>query len=355
MSSPVQTSAPNPSALPNYAPLLTAQLIGSLLTFFFFGTLLIQVYVYRLCFPKDHFALKIFVYFAFCALIVCTVLTGIDVEYWFGTGFGDISRFAEARNSPFYNPIMGSFLGLLVQSYFAYVIISIKRAAWPLALATVIIAMAQCAGGMGCGILSYLDRARYHDSTRTGLVYLWLAGSAAVNILIAASVTTLYVKTQQLFIKGEYVKSVVRVLIQTNIFTAIVALIGLILFAACQNTTYWVCPTMILAGIYANTLLVVLNNRSAPARGTTTNPTATTSSTGYSTNPPSSLRNSVAYSANGAGRVLTVPAMSFARQEGVEEEKKGVAQQVARPRSSSEREWRRNALDEAESESEYDE
>ncbi|KAJ6622764.1 hypothetical protein B0H10DRAFT_2012773, partial [Mycena sp. CBHHK59/15] len=38
---------------------VSPQLIGSLLNLFFFGTLLIQVYVYRVCFPKDSFGFKL--------------------------------------------------------------------------------------------------------------------------------------------------------------------------------------------------------------------------------------------------------------------------------------------------------
>ncbi|KAJ7710423.1 hypothetical protein B0H17DRAFT_914355, partial [Mycena rosella] len=109
-------------------------LIGSLLNFFLFGTFLIQVYVYRLCFPKDSLAVKLLVYFIFLTMTVCTCLNAADVQFWFGTGFGDIARFTDARHSRFYTPLMGSFIAMLVQLFFCHRIVVIRRAAWPISV-----------------------------------------------------------------------------------------------------------------------------------------------------------------------------------------------------------------------------
>jgi hypothetical protein len=64
----------------------------------------------------------------------------------------------------------------------------------------------------------------------------------------------------------DIIRGVVRLLIETNTFSASVAIIGLALLAGVPNTNYWICPSMILPGIYANTLLVLLNNRAALSR-----------------------------------------------------------------------------------------
>jgi hypothetical protein len=62
------------------------------------------------------------------------------------------------------------------------------------------------------------------------------------------------------------IRGLVRLIIETNTFSASVAIIGLALFAGIPGTTYFICPTLILPGIYANTLLVLLNNRAAPTQ-----------------------------------------------------------------------------------------
>ncbi|KAJ6563301.1 hypothetical protein DFH09DRAFT_920342, partial [Mycena vulgaris] len=173
-------------------------------------------------------------------------------------------------------PIMGSFIGMLVQLFFCYRIFIIKRAAWPLSIAIGLISMAQCAGGMGGGIISFIDKNSVHDQARTILVYLWLAGGAAADVLIAGSMTYLLLRATVFQSTRDALKDVVRLIIETNTFSTTIAVLGLVLFVAVPNTTYFICPTMILPGIYANTLLVTLNNRAivrlqdSPVQGSAT-------------------------------------------------------------------------------------
>ncbi|KAF8125911.1 hypothetical protein K438DRAFT_1992289 [Mycena galopus ATCC 62051] len=359
MSSPSSTEPTAPVATAgseNYASLVTSPLIGSLLSFFFFGTLLIQVYIYRLCFPKDFLGVKFSVYFIFLAMMVCTCLMAADIEAWFGTGFGDISGFSDARNSSFYIPLMGSFIGMLIQLFFAYRIVAIRRAAWPFGLLTSLIALAQCAGGMGAGIITYMDGNATHDNLRTIFVYLWLIGGATVNVLIAGTMTCLLLADAKTAAERTFAESAVRMLIETNILTAVVSLLALLLFLACPDTTYWVCPAMILPGLYANTLLVTLNNRAMERLGsdsTTASRNVSFPSASMATaNSRSPLtRTATVYSTTGLGRVLSVPAMSFARQENAQGAPEKNAQEKL-PRSSVERQWRDG--EDADSESEYE-
>ncbi|KAJ7445085.1 hypothetical protein FB451DRAFT_1433621 [Mycena latifolia] len=260
MSSPA-TGVEPVLVLPNHAPIVSSQLIGSLLNFFFFGTLLVQVYVYRICFPKDSVVAKSLVYFMLLAMAVCTCLNAADVQFWFGAGFGDIARFADPRNSRFYTPLMGSFIAMLVQLFFCYRIVAVRNTAWPLSLLIALIAMAQCAGGMGGGIMSYIAEDEVHDAKRTIFVHLWLIGGAVADILIAATMSALLFKASSIPATRDAVRSVVRLMIETNALSASVAIVGLVLFVGMPNTTYFVCPTMVLPGIYANTLLATLNNR----------------------------------------------------------------------------------------------
>ncbi|KAF7334463.1 hypothetical protein MVEN_02275800 [Mycena venus] len=365
MSSSAQPIAAAANDFPNYAAIVASQLIGSLLNFFFFGTLLIQVYVYRLCFPKDPLSIKFFVYFIFLAVTVCTCFNAADVEFWFGTGFGNITRFTDARYSRFYNPLMGSFIGLLVQFFFSCRIVSIRRAAWPFALLAGLLAMAQCAGGVGTGVTLYMDVA-VHDTIRTTLVYIWLTSGAAVNILIAGTMTYLFFVDAEAPMGHDIVKRVVHIIIETNVFTAIVAFLGLLLFVVCPHTTYWVCPTMVLPGIYANTFLVALNNRTIQGIGSdSADASASISFPAGSAFPRASVastmnskapfaHNGTVYSANGLGRVLSVPAMSFARREDAQSVHEKTVQEK-RPRNSVERQWREDEDEDSESEYPSDE
>jgi hypothetical protein len=69
------------------------------------------------------------VYLIFLVETVATALNGVDMYYWFAAGFGDILNFAKPRISPFYTPILGSVMALVVQVFFCYRIYIIKPAA----------------------------------------------------------------------------------------------------------------------------------------------------------------------------------------------------------------------------------
>ena len=79
------------------------------------------------------------VYFIVIVMTLCTCLIASDVEVWFGSGFGNVAGLEDARNSRLYNPLFGSFIGMLVQLFFACRIFLIRRAAWPFALLTCLV------------------------------------------------------------------------------------------------------------------------------------------------------------------------------------------------------------------------
>ncbi|KAJ7434276.1 hypothetical protein B0H11DRAFT_1938775 [Mycena galericulata] len=313
--------------------------------FFFFGMLLVQSYIYRLCFPKDSLGIKLLVYFILLATTVCTCLNAADVEFWFGTGFGDIARFDDPRNLRIYTPLLGSLIAMVVQMFFSF------RMS----------AMLQCTGGMGTGILSYMEAAM-HDTMRTIFVYLWLIGRAAVDLLIAVTMTVLLrpiLKTS--IAPRDIFKTAVRLIIETDALSAIAALLGLILYVGVPNTNYWTCPTMVLPAMYvhiyippirisnkpprntsANTLLLALNHRREDSE-LATPPMSQTTSSPRNANT-SGTRNAPVYSASSPGRVLSVPAMNFKRREREQQGEKEV-----RGRSSVEKKWG----DESDSDSDY--
>ncbi|KAJ7077695.1 hypothetical protein B0H15DRAFT_861540 [Mycena belliarum] len=280
MSYQSQDGADPAAAALDYGALVSSQLIGSLLNFFFYGILLIQTYVYRVSFPKDPIALKSLVYVIFFAMTVCICLNAADVQFWFGDGFGDTSRFADAHFARFYAPLMGSIIAMLVQLFFCYRIFVIRPSAWPLSAIIAVIAVAQCAGGVGAGIeaLTYINNIP--GLQRVILPTIWVVGAAVADILIATVMTLLPSNATSLASARDTLRSLVRITVETNAFTAGTAAIVLGLYVGFPSTTYFLGPALMLPGIYANTLLVTLNNRvltrmavhAAAARKATTGP-----------------------------------------------------------------------------------
>jgi len=260
-------SAPPAGALPplppNIGQIAASPLIGSLLNYCLYGVLAVQVYVYRLSFPNDKASIKWMVYLIFLAETVLTALNGVDVYHWFAEGFGNIIEFSKPLISPAYTPIAGSVMALVVQCFFCYRIYIIKREALVLCIFIAVVSVMQCVGGFGGGILSYLSGNEDHDHSRIVMVYMWLIGDVIADVFIATTMTYLLTKAtrQQHKQTNDIVKRIVRLTIETNTLSTVVAIISLILFYGVPNTTYFICPTMVLAKLYSNTLLVTFNNR----------------------------------------------------------------------------------------------
>ncbi|KAJ7640082.1 hypothetical protein DFH06DRAFT_630834 [Mycena polygramma] len=211
-----------PSALvplpPNVGAITSPQLIGTLLNLWFFGTLFVQVYVYNMCFPKDRPAIKGLVYTVFLIMALCTCLNMADVHFWFGSGFGDIVKFGQARFSPFYTPIMGSVIALAVQLFFCYRISVFRSSATWLSYVIAVISLVQAAGGIGGGVKAFVASNEQHDQARTILVYMWLVGDAVADILIAVTMTYLLTQASEPETR-DIVRGVVRLIVETNSFS----------------------------------------------------------------------------------------------------------------------------------------
>ncbi|KAJ7910605.1 hypothetical protein B0H13DRAFT_2011578 [Mycena leptocephala] len=298
-------SAPPPGAgpvvipiPPNIGSIAASQLIGSLLNYCLYGVLAVQVYVYRLSFPNDKASIKWMVYIIFLVETVMTALNGVDVYHWFAEGFGDILEFAKPLISPAYTPIMGSVMALVVQTFFCYRIYIIKREALPLSVFIFVVALLQAAGGVGGGISAYLSANEEHDHNRIIFVYLWLIGDVIADVFIAGAMTFLLLRAsrQQHKQTNDIVKRIVQLTVETNTLSTLVAIISLILFYGTPNTTYFICPTMVLAKLYANTLLVTFNNR-AFIHGNGTNTHSASVNDSYASRSRSGARKSMPFSA----------------------------------------------------------
>ncbi|KAJ7057837.1 hypothetical protein C8F01DRAFT_325074 [Mycena amicta] len=267
-----------PPIPPNIGSIVAPQLIGSLLNFYLFGVLSVQVYVYRISFKKDKKSIKAMVYTIFFFMTLSTCLNAADAYFWFASGFGNLIQLGSAHISPFYTPILGSIIALVIQLFFCYRIWIIKSAALPLSAVIAVIAVIQAIGGIGGGLKAYIAANELHDEARTVLVYMWLIGDAVADILIAAAMTFLLTQASKSghSQSNDLVKRIVRLILETNALSASVAILGLILFAGVPGTRYDFAidplPHLSLAATLsrlpwfclestANTLLVTFNNR----------------------------------------------------------------------------------------------
>lgn len=206
--------------------------------------------------------MKCFVYFIFLSMTVCICLNAADVKSWFGDDFGNILRFAQGHLARFYSPIMGSIIVTLVQLFFCYRIFVIRRSAWPLSAIIALIAVAHCAGGVGIGIRTFISNAASRPPIQpVVLPLLWVVGAAIADILIAIVMTVLLYNATAVATTRDAIRRIVRVTVETNVITAGTAAIMVGLSLARPKTSLFIGPAIALPGIYANTLLLTLNNR----------------------------------------------------------------------------------------------
>ncbi|KAJ7075502.1 hypothetical protein B0H15DRAFT_956420 [Mycena belliarum] len=123
-----------------------------------------------------------------------------------------------------------------------------------------LLSLMQCATGIASGIYAYVRPIEHWSIGALIALPTWLAGSALVEILIAVTMTYLLISATGSVQSStrDLIKTVVALIIETNIFTAVAAILALALFFGCPNADYFVVPT------YANTLLTILNNRAMP-------------------------------------------------------------------------------------------
>lgn len=71
-------------------------------------------------------------YVVFALEVVQTVLSGADVYYWFGSGYGDVTRLASPYASSFDIPIIESMVSAMVQVFYGYRVwvLSNKQSWW---------------------------------------------------------------------------------------------------------------------------------------------------------------------------------------------------------------------------------
>ncbi|KAJ7290476.1 hypothetical protein C8J57DRAFT_1611375 [Mycena rebaudengoi] len=239
------------------SPSTSSALFGALINFLLFGMLIVQVCLYAICFPQDSCAVKALVWTVFMMMLITICFNVADTHFWYAANFGDLTAFGQARFSPFYVPIMGSLVALLVQGFFAYRISIFHGARWVAAFIT-LISLAQAGGGMESGIAVYIGQSKRGGLKSTDNFGLRLVGSAVSDILIAASMTYLLLQTAEPSTQ-HIVGRIVSLVIETNGLTASMAVVSLIVFSGFPGMTYFIAP-------YANTLLLLLNNRATQSR-----------------------------------------------------------------------------------------
>ncbi|KAI0831845.1 hypothetical protein BC628DRAFT_558690 [Trametes gibbosa] len=256
-----------PAQSSNVALLAGPQLIGFFFDWALQGILSMQIYIYHLLFPHDSRATKCLVYGVFVYEWVQTILvtqTAFEIDVY---GFGDRSSLTTFHNTWFSVTIMCAILSAVVQGYFCRRIWLFSSSKL-LSGAIMFLAFCQMCAGIAGGIMLRAFRPNAAKSSAdTPVLTAWLVCAALVDVVIAACMTYFLGRAKTgLRASDALINRLVRLGIETGTITATVAIFDAIAFTAMPNTLVYECPALVLAKLYANTLVANLNNRAIMQR-----------------------------------------------------------------------------------------
>jgi len=250
----------------NIVSLTAAPLLGILFNWGLFGALTVQVYLYAQNFPDDRRWIKCLVYGLYVLEILQTALVTADAMKWFAVGFGDMLALSKPEFSTVDAPILDAIIAVAVQLTFCWRI-KVLSESWLLSGAIGAVTIAQVVGAIASGIRI----AQLGDLTKmptiTVWVAIWFGGTALADVMIAVAMIVLLARRGgNTSHSSDIVHRLIKLTIETNSLTAIVAVIGFVLTLALPHANYNMCPAYTLGKLYSNTLLVVFNNRIFMAR-----------------------------------------------------------------------------------------
>jgi len=254
----------DPSSIPippNISEITGPLLFGPIVNWALYGVLCVQIYVYSYNFPQDKPIVKFIAYFVFVVETVQTALSGADVYYWFVQGFGNMERLTEAHFAPIDIPIIHAIVAPVVKGYFCYRIWTLNKRLLKLCIVIALNTLVSLVGAAWGGI-AVLKTGKFSSVSGASL-YVWSISSALADILITTAMMLLLIRAR--CDGGRFSNFVmlrlVRLTIETNALTTVVAIATIIFYAAIPHHIYFVFTTGICGKLYTNTLLVSLNNR----------------------------------------------------------------------------------------------
>lgn len=244
--------------------------MGTLFGWCFLGILITQVYVYFVCYPDDSRGLKCLVAGLFVLeLVQTTLMTHYGWVMLIGNWGSNTENMGLPWSAATFSPMIG-LISMIVQMFFAWriwvlrVATNYPRVAQTVSILIVAIAMLQgCAGiygGISFGVVRTFDKM----ASLTWIVELWLGGSFACDVLIAASMIAIFAEAGRGSPWGHtstMVNKLVIHAIETGAVTALTALLDLLLFELFKNTSIHQAVASVLGKLYTNALLASLNGR----------------------------------------------------------------------------------------------
>ncbi|KAJ6493042.1 hypothetical protein C8R45DRAFT_927837 [Mycena sanguinolenta] len=245
--------------------------VGTVIDWALLGTLVVQVYIYYLAFPKDRRSSKLVVAFVVVAECLQTLVDSRDSIRMFGAGWGNPQVLDDIGWAWFSVPILGSLITLIPelvasvgQMFFAWRIYIIAKSLYIPILITLVTAFQ-----LGAGIWSGTVLIRLKEFSKLHLMVApvaWLSAMALSDLIIVAGMVFYLLKAR----KPEFTRQtkatvswIIKVTVETGLFCALAAILVLVLCLAFlrNSRNYYLAVGLWLSKVYSNSIMIILNSR----------------------------------------------------------------------------------------------
>lgn len=254
-------------------------LLGYMLSYFLFGILCVQIYLYHIAFPRDSIWLKLYVGLVFCLEVVLTILAGFDAWWSNVSGFGDLSHMAEQGNptSAAEVPIFG-LIGIMIHGFYSWRIVKLTSS-WYIVVLIMVSSLAHFALAIYIGAMHGVNNGELGKWGEISQQFTAMfATGVAADILITFTLVFVLSRALQKTAFRDTSTMLQRLIVfsvETALITSCWATAQLILFHYRERTgVYFLFCFYVLPRLYSITFMATLNARmhvhgAAPERNTT--------------------------------------------------------------------------------------
>ncbi|KAL1731906.1 hypothetical protein EV714DRAFT_207840 [Schizophyllum commune] len=240
-------------------------LLGTYFNLILWGVSITQTYLYFGVYSEqqsssDRMFIRIFVGFVFLADSVQAVFTMIYMYQTLISRFGEEKALNVATWVFSTDPALTGIIGGCIQLFFAWRIFVLTKS-WLLLCTVALFSIGTLLAGIGTGIAAHIVPEFANFQEFKPVVIIWLAASAAADILIAVTLAW-YLRNHKTGFEStdNYIDRLIKMTVQTGMVTAVWATIDLLLFLL-DNSGNHLIFNFCLAKLYTNSLMSSLNSR----------------------------------------------------------------------------------------------
>ncbi|KAF8525779.1 hypothetical protein BU17DRAFT_83261 [Hysterangium stoloniferum] len=241
-----------------------------------YGILTLQTFSYYQRYPNDRRYLKAVVGSIWILETFHIILVTYMIYEYLVTGFGDYA--ALQRNTWSFNMHVGltTIVACISQIFFVFRCWMLDRSTLNTIVSLFIlgIAVIQLAFGMTCTALTFVLKHFSEFQRYTWAVGVWLGAAALCDILVSAAIVrSLWRSRTGISRTNSLITRLILWTINTGIITSLWAILDIAAFSGAKDTLIHLFFNVMLAKLYANSLLATLNNRrtSEESSGTSQN------------------------------------------------------------------------------------